>query len=42
MRRFLLDTNILLGLARKAEWARLAYSRFSLGNPDVISFSSVV
>lgn len=42
MRRFLLDTNILLGLAREAEWARLAYSRFSLGDPDVISFTSVV
>ena len=42
MRRFLLDTNILLGLARKAPWARQAYVRFHLGDPDVISFTSVV
>jgi len=42
MRRFLLDTNILLGLAREAEWARRAYVQYSLGDPDVISFTSVV
>ena len=42
MQRFLLDTNILLGLARKADWARGAYSQFNLGDPDVISFTSVV
>ena len=35
MRRFLLDTNILLGLARKADWARQTYLRFNLGDPDV-------
>lgn len=42
MRRFLLDTNILLGLAREAPWARRMYVRFSLGDPRVISFTSVV
>ncbi len=42
MRRFLLDTNMLLGLARKAPWARWAYSHFDLGGPDVIYFTSVV
>ena len=42
MRRFLLDTNILLGLAREAPWARWAYTRFNLGEPDAISFTSVV
>ncbi len=42
MRRFLLDTNILLGLARKADWARRTHSQFNLGDPDVISFTSVV
>ena len=42
MRRFLLDTNILLGLTRKAPWARRAYDQFGLGDPDVVSFTSVV
>ena len=42
MRRFLLDTNILLGLARGAPWARWAYNRFGLGNSEVIYFTSVV
>lgn len=42
MQRFLLDTNILLGLARRADWARRTYSQFNLGDPDVISFTSVV
>lgn len=42
MRRFLLDTNILLGLAREAPWASWAYNRFRLADPDVISFTSVV
>ena len=42
MTRFLLDTNILLGLARKAHWARSAYERFRLADPAVISFTSVV
>lgn len=40
MRRFLLDTNILLGLAREAEWARRVYHRFNLGDRDVIVFTS--
>ena len=40
MRRFLLDTNILLGLARQAEWARRVYIRFNLGDPDVMVFTS--
>ena len=42
MRRFLLDTNILLGLTRKAPWARRAYNQFDLDAPAVISFTSVV
>ena len=42
MQRFLLDTNILLGLAREASWARRAYRHFNLGDPSVISFTSVV
>lgn len=42
MQRFLLDTNMLLGLARTAPWARTAYEQYSLGDPDVISFTSVV
>ena len=42
MLRYLLDTNILLGLARKAPWARRAYDKYDLGAPEVISFTSVV
>lgn len=42
MQRFLLDTNILLGLSREASWAHNAYRRFNLGGPEVISFTSVV
>lgn len=42
MRRFLLDTNILLGLAREASWAEQAYHHFNLGDAEVISFTSVV
>lgn len=42
MQRFLLDTNLLLGLAREAPWARRAYKQFGLGEPDVIWFTSVV
>ena len=42
MRRFLLDTNILLGLTRKAPWANWAYSHFDLGSPAVIYYTSVV
>lgn len=33
---------MLLGLARKAPWARTAYEQYNLGDPDVISFTSVV
>ncbi|MCY4398470.1 MAG: hypothetical protein OXE96_03870 [Gemmatimonadetes bacterium] len=40
MKRFLLDTNILLGLAREAEWARRVYLRFNLDDSDVIVFTS--
>ncbi|MDE2925938.1 MAG: hypothetical protein OXT71_06015 [Acidobacteriota bacterium] len=42
MRRFLLDTNILLGLARRAPWARRTHDQFNLGDPEAISFTSVV
>ena len=42
MRRFLLDTNILLGLARKAPWPRQTHHQFNLGDADAISFTSVV
>ncbi|WP_423924766.1 PIN domain-containing protein [Candidatus Palauibacter sp.] len=40
--RVLLDTNILLGLARKAPWAERAYQEFDLGNREVVSFTSIV
>lgn len=33
---------MLLGLARRADWARQAYLQFNLGNSDVVSFTSVV
>ena len=42
MRRFLLDTNILLGLTRKAPWANWAYSHFDLGSPAVGAIASSV
>ena len=42
MRRYMLDTNILLGLTRRAPWARWVYNHFDLGSPDVIYYTSVV
>ncbi|WP_419161340.1 PIN domain-containing protein [Candidatus Palauibacter sp.] len=40
--RVLLDTNILLGLTRKAPWAEHAYREFDLGNREVVTFTSIV
>lgn len=42
MRRFLLDTNLLLGLTRRAPWAEWAYNHFDFGSSAVICFTSVV
>ena len=42
MARFVLDTNMLLGLTREAAWARSAYDRFNMGAEDVVVFTSIV
>lgn len=42
MKRFLLDTNLLLGFIREAPWAIQARAEFKLGNQDVVAFTSVV
>lgn len=41
-RRFLLDTGLLLGLTRKAPWARHALDRLKLDSPEVLSYTSVI
>ena len=42
MKRFLLDTNLLLGFVRQAPWAIEARAKFSLGAHDAVVFTSVV
>ena len=42
MKRFLLDTNLLLGFIRQAPWAIQARAEFNLGDQDVMAFTSVV
>ena len=42
MNRFLLDTNMLLGFTRKADWARWAYETYDLGNESTMVFTSVI
>ena len=42
MKRFLLDTNLLLGFIREVAWATRARGQFNLGNRDVMVFTSVV
>lgn len=42
MDRFLLDTNILLGLVRSAPWALAADEKLALSADDVVSCTSVV
>jgi len=42
MKRFLLDTNMLLEFTRKAQWAEWAYEEFGLGAADNIVFTSAI
>jgi predicted nucleic acid-binding protein len=42
MERFLLDTNILLGFTRRADWAQWAYETYELGNESTMVFTSVI
>ncbi len=42
MKRFLLDTNILLGLTRKAPWAKWVYDYYEMARADSLVFTSVV
>ena len=42
MRSFILDTGILLGLTRGAQWARRAFDRLELNDPGTTVFTSVV
>ena len=42
MRSFILDTGILLGLTRDAQWARRAFDRLELNDPETPVFTSIV
>jgi tRNA(fMet)-specific endonuclease VapC len=42
MNRFLLDTNMLLGFTRRADWAQWAYETYDLGNESTMVFTSVI
>jgi len=42
MKRFLLDTNMLLGLTRKAAWAKWAYDFYELSRSDCVVFTSII
>ncbi len=42
MKRFLLDTGMLLGFVREAPWALWARSKFSLGDQETMVFTSII
>ena len=42
MNRYLLDTNILLGLTRMAPWAKEVVERYRLSDPDTLVFTTIV
>ena len=42
MRYFLLDTGVLLGLARKAPWARHTVDRLPLNDQETAAVTSVI
>lgn len=42
MKRYLLDTGLLLGFARRAPWAINARETLDLGDPDTMVFTSVI
>lgn len=42
VKRFLLDTSMLLGFVRNAPWANRVRTEFNLGNKETMVFTSVV
>ena len=42
MKRYLLDTGLLLGFTRKAPWAMAARETLDLGDPETMVFTSVI
>lgn len=42
MRSFILDTGMLLGLTRGAQWAKRAFDRLRLHDPETTVFTSVI
>ena len=42
MKRYLLDTGLLLGFARRAPWAINARETLDLGDPETMVFTSVI
>lgn len=42
MRRFLLDTGVLLGFIRKAEWAERVSEELNLDSKEAIIFTSII
>ncbi|MDE0152442.1 MAG: type II toxin-antitoxin system VapC family toxin [Gammaproteobacteria bacterium] len=42
MRRFLLDTGVLLGFIRKAEWAERVWKELNLDSKEAIIFTSII
>jgi tRNA(fMet)-specific endonuclease VapC len=42
MRRFLLDTNLLLGFTRRAAWAQWTHETYRLGDESTMVFTSVI
>lgn len=41
-RRYLLDTGLLLGLTRRARWARYTVDHLRLDSPEVLSYTSAI
>ena len=41
-RRYLLDTGLLLGLTRRARWARYTVDHLKLDSPEVLSYTSAI
>ena len=42
MKRYLLDTGLLLGFIREAHWATQARESLNLGGPDTMAFTSII
>ena len=42
MSRYLLDTNILIGYTRGADWAKAVHNEYNLGDSNVMVFTSSI